>query len=222
MTARRLRQVVVEQQLQHHAHGEILRRLPQHLRRGLLPTLAPTTQHISSPPIPPHTDRVALVLRRAHVRRRHVQRKPVVQDAERVLVQRLLALRTTLHCLVQHLLGAHGTRVEARVAQEVPEVPVVRAVEVNLLDLGLHALRVIPAEHDHLNPVEEANKPVHEAVRLQRLQLPDREEVVVVVGVFGDVVVLAVVVMIVAVIVEILVVVILFVWINAANVLVVI
>lgn len=100
-----------------------------------------------------------------------------------MLVQRLLALRTTLHRLVQHLLGAHGTRVEARVAQEVPEVPVVRAVEVNLLDLGLHALRVIPAEHDHLNPVEEANKPVHETVRLQRLQLPDREEVVVVVGV---------------------------------------
>lgn len=31
--------------------------------------------------------------------------------------------------------------------------------------------------------MEETDKPVHKAVRLQRLQLPDREEVVVVVGV---------------------------------------
>ena len=100
-----------------------------------------------------------------------------------MLIQWLLALGTTRHSIDSCSLGAHGTRVEARVAQEVPEIPVIRAVEVDLLDLGLDALLVNSLCCNDLNPVEETNKPVHEAVRLKRLQFADREEVVVVVGV---------------------------------------
>lgn len=109
--------------------------------------------------------------------------EPAVQDARRVHVQRLLALGTSRHTTRSRLLGTHGPAVEAHIAQEVAEVPVVLAVEVNSLDLGLGTLVVKEEEEPNLNAVEQANDTVDEVVGLKRLQLADREEVVVVVRV---------------------------------------
>lgn len=112
-----------------------------------------------------------------------MQAEPAVEDARRVQEQRLLALGATRHLARGGLLGAHGAAVEAQVAEEAAEVAVVLAVEVDALDLGRRALQVKGVREDHLNAVEEADETVDDVVGLQRLQLADREEVVVVVRV---------------------------------------
>lgn len=112
-----------------------------------------------------------------------MQAEPAVEDARRVQEQRLLTLGTTHHLVRGGLLGAHGAAVEAQVAEEAPEIAVVLAVEVDALNLRRRALRVKGVREDHLNAVEETDEAVDDVVGLQRLQLADREEVVVVVRV---------------------------------------